>query len=155
MADQGATNPAPPPIDPPLYTMATIPAPAAMAQRFVQVSDSPGVGVGLMYSDGNIWRSVAFQAQRVRVQTAADGTYTWTYPNSFAAGVIPKVFVVAEAPAGSLDIYNAQTDGAPTNTQVAVRVTRGQKSVASLLGLTILSFPATVGATWVSIVALA
>ncbi len=155
MADQGATTPAPPPIDQPLYTMATIPSAASMAQRFIQVSDSPGVGVGLMYSDGTIWRSVAFQAQRVRVQTAADGTYTWVYPNAFASGVIPKVFVVAEGPAGSTDIYNAQTDGPPTNTQCKVRVTRGQQSVASLLGLTILSFPTTVGATWVSIVALA
>lgn len=155
MADQGATTPAPPPIDQPLYTMATLPAASALPQRFVQVSDSPGVGNGLMYSDGTNWRSVAFQAQRTRVQTAADGTYTWVYPNPFASGVIPKLFIVAEAPAGSTDIYNAQTDGPPTNTQCKVRVTRGQASVASLLGLTILSFPASVGATWVSIVALA
>jgi hypothetical protein len=67
--------------------MATLPAASTLPQRFVQVSDSPGVGNGL--------------------------------------------------------------------TQCKVRVTRGQASVASLLGLTILSFPASVGATWVSIVALA
>lgn len=155
MGDQGTTMPAPPPIDAPIYTVATMPDFAAWKQRFIQVSDAPGVGAGLMYSDGSIWRSVAFQAQRVRVQTAADGTYTWVYPNPFATGTIPKVFVVAEGPAGSTDIYNAQTDGPPTNVQCKVRVTRGQNSLVALLGLNILTFLASVGATWVSIVALA
>lgn len=145
---------APPPINQPVYTVASMPAASERQYQFVQVSDAPGVGAGLMYSDGFVWRGVAFSAQKVRVQTAADGTYTWVYPTSFAAGNIPKIFAVAEAPAGSTDIFNVQTDGPPTATQCKIRVTRGQMSAVSLLGLTILSFPANVGATWVSIVAI-
>jgi len=145
---------APPPINQPLYTMATIPPAADYKQQFVQVSDAPGVGAGLMYSDGNVWRGISFSAQKVRVQTAADGTYTWVYPTPFATGNIPKIFVVAEGGAGVTDVINAQTDGPPTATQCKIRVTRTQQSAVALLGLTILSVPASVGATWVSIVAL-
>lgn len=144
----------PPPINPPLYTVATMPHPADYARQFVQVSDAPGVGVGLMYSDGLTWRGISFSAQKTRVQTAADGTYTWVYPTPFATGNIPKIFVVAEGGVGVTDVINAQTDGPPTATQCKIRVTRTQASVVALLGLTILSVPATVGATWVSIVAL-
>lgn len=151
---QGAVLPAPPPIDPPVYTVATMPDVALWAQRFIQVSDAPGVGAGLMYSDGITWRGVAFSAQKTRAQTASDGTLTWNFPTPFAVGTTPKVFVVAEAGAGVTDVINAQVDGAPTNTQVKVRVTRTQQSVVALLGLTILSVPASPGATWVSIVAL-
>lgn len=148
---QSSNNPAPPPIDLPLYTMATVPPAADLPQHFVQVSDSPGVGTGLMYSDGAVWRSVAFSAQKIRVQTAADGTYTWVFPTPFAVGNIPKISVVAEAGAGVTDVINAQTDGPPTNTQVSIRVTRTQRSVVALIGLTVLSVPASPGATWVSI----
>lgn len=153
--DQGATLPAPPPIDAPLYTVATVPPASSLPQRFVQVSDAPGVGTGLMYSDGSVWRSVAFQAQKTRVQTAADGTYTWVYPQPFANGSTPKIFVVAEGGVGVTDVINAQTDGPPTSTQCKIRVTRTQQSAVALLGLTILSVPSSPGVTWVSIVALA
>lgn len=149
------SNPPRLPINVPLYTMSSLPDVAESKNQFIQVSDISGAGVGLMYSDGTIWRSVPFSAQRIRVQTAADGTYTWTYGTPFASGVIPKVFVVAESPAGATDIYNAQVDGTATNTSCKVRVTRGQTSAVALLGLTILSFPATPGVTWVNIVALA
>lgn len=143
-----------PPINPPLYTVATVPPPGDCPQQFVQVSDAPGVGTGLMYSDGVTWRGISFSAQKIRVQTATDGTYTWVYPTPFAVGNIPKIFVVAEGGVGVTDVINAQTDGAPTNVQCKIRVTRTQASVVALIGLTILSVPATVGATWVSIVAL-
>lgn len=147
-------NPPKLPINVPVYTMATLPDAWENRNLFIQVSDISGVGIGLMYSDGSIWRSIPFSAQRTRVQTAADGTYTWTYPTPFASGTIPKIFVVAEGGAGVTDVINAQTDGAPTNTQCKVRVTRTNQSAVALLGLTILSVPASPGATWVSIVAL-
>ena len=104
MSEQSATVPAPPPIDPPLYTVNTVPPASSLPQRFIQVSDAPGVGVGLMYSDGMTWRGVAFSAQKTRVQTAADGTYTWVYPQPFAAGNIPKIIVVAEGGVGVTDV---------------------------------------------------
>lgn len=154
MGEQSATMPAPPPIDAPIYTVATVPDAALFRQKFIQVSDAPGVGAGLMYSDGLTWRGISFSAQKIRVQTAADGTYTWVYPTPFASGNIPKIFVVAEGGVGVTDVINAQTDGPPTNTQCKIRVTRTQQSVVALLGLTILSVPANPGATWVSIVAL-
>ena len=102
----------PPPITAGLFTMATIPPAADYQQQFIQVSDVSGVGVGLMYSDGATWRSIAFTAQRVRVQTNSNGLYTWTYQVPFAAGVVPKIFSVAEAPAGSTDIFLAKLKSA-------------------------------------------
>lgn len=153
MAQDNVSYPPRPAINAPLYTTATLPDVAETKNQFIQVSDISGAGVGLMYSDGIVWRNVPFSAQRIRVQTAADGTYTWVYPTPFAAGVIPKITAVAEAGAGVTDVINAQTDGPPTNTQCKIRVTRTQQSAVSLLGLTILSVPASVGATWVSIIA--
>lgn len=155
MADNGVSYPPKMPINAPLYTMATLPDVADSKNQFIQVSDISGAGVGLMYSDGTTWRSVPFSAQRIRVQTASDGTYTWTYPTPFASGVVPKISVVAEAPSGSTDIFNAQTDGAPTNTQCKIRVTRAPLTSVPLLSLT-LAVPvasASIGATWVSIIA--
>jgi len=146
-------NPPRLPINVPLYTMASLPDVAESKNQFIQVSDISGAGVGLMYSDGTTWRSVPFSAQRIRVQTAADGTYTWNYPTPFASGVVPKISVCAEAGVGVTDVINAQTDGPPTNTQCKIRVTRTQQSVVALLGLTILSVPASPGVTWVSIIA--
>lgn len=146
----------PPAINAPLYTTATLPAPSDCKQQFIQVSDVSGVGAGLMYSDGATWRTIAFTAQRIRVQTATDGTYTWTYPTPFAAGTIPKLFVVAEGGAGVTDVINAQTDGPPTATQCKIRVTRSPLTSIALLGLT-LAVPVSgtaVGAVWVSIIAL-
>lgn len=154
MGDDGVSYPPALPIEQTVYTMATVPDAWQYRQRFVQVSDAPGVGAGLLYSDGTTWRGVAFSAQKIRAQTAADGTLTWIYPTPFASGTIPKIIVVAEAPSGSTDVINAQTDGPPTSTQVKIRVTRTQQSVVALLGLTILSIPASPGVTWVSIVAL-
>lgn len=155
MSQDGVSYPPKPAINAPLYTMVTLPDVLLSANQFVQVSDISGAGVGLMYSDGLIWRSVPFSAQRIRVQTAADGTYTWTYPTAFAVGAVPKISVVAEAPNGSTDIFNAQTDGPPTNTQCKVRVTRSPLTTVALIGLTI-AVPvasASIGATWVSIIA--
>lgn len=147
------SNPPRLPINIPLYTMSSLPDVAESKNQFIQVSDISGAGVGLMYSDGVTWRSVPFSAQRIRVQTASDGTYTWTYPTPFASGVVPKISVCAEAGVGVTDVINAQTDGPPTNTQCKIRVTRTQQSVVALLGLTILSVPASPGVTWVSIIA--
>lgn len=91
--------------------------------------------------------------QRIRAVTDTTGVYTWTYPNAYAAGVVPVIEATAEGASGSTDVINVQTNGAPTNTSVTVRVTRTQQSVVALLGLTILSIPATVGATTVNITA--
>lgn len=92
--------------------------------------------------------------QSARVTTDSAGLYTWTFGTAFAAGVVPHVWAVAEGPnpaAGAL--VNVQLEGAPTNTQAKFRVTKSNAAVASLLGLTILSVPATIGATAIHIFA--
>lgn len=129
------------------YLTAALPDATACAQMFAQVSDVAGVGVGLMWSDGVTWHQIPFSAQKIRITTAADGTLTWTYPIPYPAGYIPRVSAIAEAVAGNTDVINVQLDGAPTNLQAKFRVTRTQQSVVALLGLTLLSIPASVGAT--------
>ncbi len=92
--------------------------------------------------------------QSTRAQTDADGLYTWTFPTPFAGGVVPHVWGIAEGPnpvAGVL--VNAQLEGPPTNTLARIRVTKTNASVVALLGLTILSVPASVGATFIHIFA--
>lgn len=137
----------------PSFTTATLPDNAVFRNQVVKVTDIGGVGLGLMWSDGTAWFTIPFAAQRIRVTTATDGTFTWTFPNAFGVGTVPKIALVAEATAGSTDVINAQVDGTPTNTQVKVRVTRTQISVVALLGLSILSVPASPGATVVDILA--
>lgn len=134
-----------------LYTTAGLPDATAFPLQFAQVSDIPGVGLGLMWSDGTTWHSIPFSAQKLRVQTAADGTYTFAYPIAYPAGYVPRLSALVEAPSGSTDVINIQVDGVPTNTQAKFRVTRTQQSVVALLGLTILSIPASVGVQWIHI----
>lgn len=133
------------------FTVATLPPPSSLPQQFAEVTDIPGVGIGLMWSDGSAWYSIPFSAQKIRVQTAADGTYTYTYPIGYPAGYIPRLSAIVEATSGSTDVINIQVDGVPTNTQAKFRVTRTQQSVVSLIGLTILSIPASVGVQWIHI----
>lgn len=135
------------------YTQATLPIPSAYPQQFAQVTDLPGIGLGLMWSDGASWYPIPFSAQKLRVQTASDGTYTYTYSASYPNGYVPRLACICEAPSGSTDIYNVQVDGVPTNTQAKFRVTRAPLTTVALIGLTI-AVPvaaASVGATWIHI----
>lgn len=96
----------------------------------------------------------ASKARKDRLQTVADGTLIWTYSTPFGAGVVPRIVAIAEAPNGSTDVYNVQLTAPPTNTAAQLVVNRVQRSVAALLGLTILSVPASPGVTWVHLLAL-
>lgn len=96
----------------------------------------------------------ASKARKERLQCAADGSLTWVYSTPFAPGVVPRIIAMAETAVGVTDVVNVQVEGTPTNIQCAVRVTRTQRSVVSLIGLTILSLPAQPGVTWVHLVAL-
>ena len=87
--------------------------------------------------------------RRDRIQSAADGTITWTYSTPFGVGVVPRIDAIAEVTFGSTDVVNVQVDGTPTNTGCNLRVTRTNRSVVALIGLTVLSVPASPGATWV------
>ncbi len=91
--------------------------------------------------------------QRAKLTTNAAGAVTWTYPIAFGAGVVPIIEAVVQAANGVTDVINVQLDGAPTNTSVTLRVTRTQLSLVALIGLTILSIPASVGAQIVHVTA--
>lgn len=58
----------------------------------------------------------------------------------FATGA-PLCAVTAETTLGDTNVVNAQMDGQPTMNGMRIRITRTQISVASLLGLSILSVP--------------
>lgn len=91
--------------------------------------------------------------QGLRATTISAGTYTWTYPVAYAGGVVPIVTCTAETPAATTYIVNCQLDGPPTNTQAKFRVNRSDITVVALLGLTILSIPASPGAITIHITA--
>lgn len=87
---------------------------------------------------------------RAVITTAADGTYTWNLPNACGVGQLP---VVSVTPQGvGTDVYNHKVT-ASTNSSVTIAVARSQVTVVALLGLTILSVPASVGATTVHMIA--
>jgi len=130
---------------------ATIPTGATTAPP--SVSDTGTVGTQTMvYALAN--HTHASKIRKIRAQTAADGTYTFTYPTAFAAGVTPICEATAETVSGVTDVINAQINGTPTNTAAQIIVTRTQRSVVSLIGLTVLSIPTQPGVTWVHIACL-
>jgi hypothetical protein len=79
-------------------------------------------------------------SQTLRTNTTAGGTYTWTYPVAWGAGVVPVCQVTAENAAASTDIVNAQMDGPATNTQAKVKITR--TSVVTILSINVLGLAA-------------
>jgi len=116
------------------------------------VSDTGQVGNVQRFALEN--HTHASKARKVRVQCNADGTLTWVYSTPFGAGVVPIVVAVAEVASGVTDVVNVQVVDAPTNTSCKLLVNRTQRSVASLIGLTVLSVPSQPGVTWVHAVAL-
>ncbi len=132
------------------YPPANVPQPATVAPP--AVSDSGALGNSPRFAMEN--HTHPSKARKDRLQTAADGTLTWTYSTAFGSGVVPRICAVAETSAGNTDVYNVQIVGTPTNTSASILVNRVQKSVASLLGLTVLSVPASPGVTWVHLLAL-
>jgi hypothetical protein len=81
----------------------------------------------------------ASKARKGRVLVPATGVLPVTFSSAF--GGVPVCAVTAEATAGDTNVVNAQIDGTPTATGMAIRITRTQQSVVALLGLTILSVP--------------
>lgn len=128
-----------------------LPQPSAMVPP--GVTDTGAVGTETaVYALAN--HTHPSQVRKARLQTAADGTITWVYtdkdgnPMPFADGVIPRIQAIAETGVGVTDVLNAQIEGTPTNVSCKIRVARTQRSVVALLSLTILSVPASTGATW-------
>jgi hypothetical protein len=116
------------------------------------VTDSGALGNDMRYALAN--HTHASKVRKVRVQSAADGTITWTYATPFTNGVTPIVLAVAEVATGVTDVVNVQVIDTPTATSCKLLVNRTNRSVAALLGLTVLSVPSQPGITWVHAVAL-
>lgn len=116
------------------------------------VTDSGSVGTVQKYALEN--HTHASKVRKIRIQSAADGTITWTYSTPFTNGVTPIVLAVAEVANGITDVVNVQVVDTPTSTSCKLLVNRTQRSVVSLIGLTVLSVPSQPGITWVHAVAL-
>lgn len=128
-----------------------MPTPATSAPP--SVADASATGTqSTVYALAN--HTHASKARKARMTSAADGSLVWTFSPPFDTGVVPRVVAIAETTAGVTDVINVQIEGTPTNTGVNLRVNRTQRSVASLLGLTVLSVPSQPGATIVHAVAL-
>jgi hypothetical protein len=119
------------------YVLANMPVPASSSPP--GVADAGTVGnTPLVFAQSN--HSHASKARKQRVTGVNTATYTWTYPVAFGAGVIPICSGTAEDPANSsLDSYNIQVVGTPTNTSCVFRIIR------TTLALGILGFNATPG----------
>lgn len=91
--------------------------------------------------------------QVASLTTSTAGTVTWTYPIAYPSGTVPVIQAVGIAASGSTSPINVQLDGAPTNTQAKFRVTVTNLTAVSLIGLTILSVPASPGATNINVIA--
>lgn len=92
--------------------------------------------------------------QSAMLTTATDGTLTWTYPVAYGVGVVPIVWGIAQGPdptAGA--VFSLQLQGAPTNTSAKFQLSRSNAAVVALIGLTVLSIPASPGATVVTVFA--
>lgn len=116
--------------------------------------------VGDASSQGSVQRYAmenhthASKVRKDRILSNADGTITWTYATPFSAGVVPRISAIAEVASGVTDVINVQVIDTPTNTQCKLAVTRTNRSTVALLSLTILSIPASPGATWVHAIAI-
>lgn len=134
----------------PYALQSAVPLPATSAPP--AVADTGVTGSDTRYALAN--HTHASKARKARLLSAADGTLTYTYETAFASGVVPRCTAIAETGVGVTDVVNVQIEGTPTNTAAVFRVNRTQRSVVALIGLTVLSIPASVGATWVHITCL-
>jgi hypothetical protein len=124
----------------------TVPVPTASTTVPPGVSDSGATGtMTSVYALAN--HTHASKARKIIATSAADGTYAWTFTTPFTAGTVPICTAVAEVAAGVTDVVNVQLVGTPTATAVNLLVNRTQRSVVSLIGLTVLSVPSSPGAT--------
>lgn len=129
---------------------ALLPQPASTTPPSVADVGARGVSARFALAD----HTHASKVRKVRMQSAANGSLSWTFDPPFTDGVTPIVLAVAEVASGNTDLVNVQVVGAPTSTGCQLLVNRANRSVAALLSLTILSIPASPGVTMVHAVAL-
>lgn len=122
---------------------ASIPTAATSAPPAVADGSATGTQT-MVYALAN--HTHASKARRIIATTAADGSYTFNY-SAMPFTSAPVCSAVAEVASGVTDVVNVQIIGTPTTTSASFLVNRTNRSVATLLGLTVLSVPAQPGAT--------
>lgn len=112
---------------------ATLGIPAPAASMPPGVSDTGSVGTQTTeFALANHTHASKARKQIVTMGSAAS-TYTWTYPTSFAAGVVPVCSAIVQVSAGNQDLFNVQLSGVPTNTQCTFQINRVSAGLLSLL----------------------
>lgn len=122
-----------PPVSP-----ADIPQPSTIPPPSVADTGAAGT-MTMQYALAN--HTHASKARKGRVLVPVSGIFDVTFGVPFTAGVAPLCAVTAETTAGDTNVVNAQIDGVTTATGLRIRITRTQITVASLLGLSVLSVP--------------
>lgn len=113
--------------------------PSAASSAPPSVADASATGtMTTQYALAN--HTHASKARKGRVMVPASGTHAVTFGTAFTTGA-PLCVVTAETSAGDTNVVNAQVDGTTTTTGFTIRITRTAITVASLLGLSILSVP--------------
>jgi len=93
------------------------------------------------------------QALRVQVTPDANGRVTFTFPQSYATGIIPAVTTTAETPNGAAYRNDASVEeNSATNTQVVILVQRITKTlVVSVLGAVLNVIAPVTTPVWINI----
>lgn len=121
----------------------------------VPTLDTTGCAVGMIATygtngaNGQCILPSSFQA--ASVTTDATGYIRWTFTTPYGVGIVPICWGIARAPSNDGSSVNVQLEGAATNAYQDFRVKKANASVVALIGLTILSIPASVGATNVQV----
>jgi hypothetical protein len=119
---------------------ASMPAPSTTAPPSVADNSATGT-MTTQYALAN--HTHASKARKGRVLVPSSGVFDVTFGAAFSTGA-PLCVLTAETTAGDTNVVNAQVDGVTTMTGFRIRITRTAITVASLLGLSILSVPAQV-----------
>ncbi len=130
----------------------TVPIPTASTTVPPCIADSGTAGTAgtMIFAPFN--HTHCSKARRGRATSAADGSLSLSFSPAFSNP--PICAAVAEVASGVTDVVNVQIVGTPTVSAASLLVNRANRSVASLLGLTVLSIPSQPGATvvhWICI----
>lgn len=119
---------------------------AGSSATVTNVGTSSAAVLNITIPRGNTGASPSYYA--ARVTTNASGSYTWTYPAAMPS--IPAISATVQS--ATTDIFDVKVTAVST-TSCTIQLGRTQAVSVSLLGLTILSVPASVGAQVVHLTA--
>lgn len=135
---------------------ATVPAPADSAPPPVQIDSLKGSATRFAREDHT--HESRLQARRMQVTPNAQGRYVYTFPKAYPAGVVPIVSATAETPAAATYRNDVSIlEGATTNTQTTIIITRTQQTqtlagtLTALLGSVLTLFVPVTTAVYINV----